>query len=77
MADHKAKKTFAKQIEQEDGEVWTAYVKRVTELSKDSTVNELKSTLTKLGFKEKFTYMRKDALIEALISIQKETFVEA
>ena len=37
-------------------------------------MSELKSALTNLGYKEKFTYMRKPALVEALVKIKMEAF---
>ena len=50
-------------------------MKRVRNLAQESqTVESLKTALKALGFEGKFTYMRKDDLIAALLELKEEEF---
>ena len=63
-------------MKQQPEEEWADYVERIKDLSIDQTVNELKSVLTELGYKEKFTYFKKEHLINALIATKEKDFVK-
>ena len=49
---------------------------RVRQRAEKETVAELKKTLTALGYTQKFTYMRKDELVTALIDLKEKSFVK-
>ena len=71
----KQESAFLKRLKPQSGEDEpTPYKERVTTDCNEKTVAELKSTLTELGYKEKFTYMRKPALVEAVVKIKMEAF---
>ena len=52
------------------------YENRVKEQSNEKTVAELKTICTKIGYKGKFTYMKKRELIELLIDLKKKDFID-
>ena len=66
----KALSAFLTEVEQKAGENKETYAQRMHDRATQETVNSLKQALTYLKYEGKYTYMRKEELISALIEIK-------